>query len=59
MDNFTKEDMEKVSEAIFLIDPEAIFASNDEIAFGFGYRAKQLGHLPIEIHAIVGFDDDR
>ncbi|WP_158071838.1 hypothetical protein [Thermosipho affectus] len=51
--------MEKVSEAIFLIDPEAIFASNDEIALGFGYRAKQLGHLPTEIHAIVGFDDDR
>ncbi|WP_214494978.1 hypothetical protein [Thermosipho sp. 1244] len=48
-----------MSEAICSIKPEAIFASNDEIDFGFGYNSKQLGYLPTDIHAIVGFDDDR
>ncbi|HHF08485.1 MAG TPA: LacI family transcriptional regulator [Kosmotoga arenicorallina] len=55
--NFTREGAEMVAQSIFSAKPEAIFASNDEMALGIIHRAKQLGYSLSEMPAIVGFDD--
>ncbi|WP_153019683.1 LacI family DNA-binding transcriptional regulator [Kosmotoga arenicorallina] len=55
--NFTREGAEMVAESIFSAKPEAIFASNDEMALGIIHKAKQLGYSLSDMPAIVGFDD--
>ncbi|WP_053001263.1 LacI family DNA-binding transcriptional regulator [Kosmotoga pacifica] len=55
--NFTREGAEKIAKKIFAVNPEAIFASNDEMALGIIHKAKQLKIPLSKIPIIVGFDD--